>query len=109
MFTGMDSLFLSGTHVNTAEYPLEDIREFFIRRPFLHGEYKPLSRERVNWDVWTEESYVEYNEHQYKLRLEHPYPITAKEYVLLKSRKLELSPERIRYLNAFIEGYWWGR
>jgi len=90
-------------------YELEDIREFFVRRPWMHGKRHRLDRDKLNWDNWTEESYQKYTKELEEQDSVHPFPLTDEEYKLLKSRELTLESTRVSHLRSFIEGYWWAK
>lgn len=63
-----------------ARMSIEEIREFFVRRPWLH--------EQLYREVWV---------------------LSAEEYQSLKARTLVFTPERQRYLEAFIDGWKWAK
>ena len=58
-----------------SEYPLEDVRTFFMRRSWLASPYMK------------------------------PVLISPEEYQALKARTLELPRNRVHYLRAFIDGW----
>ena len=75
-----------------AAYKFEDLREFFMRRPWLRGgEFLPGGHGRSrDWAQYREIC---------------NYVISELEFTTLKNRESGLGMSRVRYLRAFIDGW----